>query len=168
VRGWLNRIFLLAALAGIARCGSTSPPPAPVAVPSPSAEVSIVSTAEVGGLWTGTIRVTPCALAGERCNAINNVTFALTQYGSQVTGNYTCAPGNADCRLGGADNSGKIVAGSVSGNRINVTVKLPADKSDCYYNGTTSSAQANGVYVCYRGGRMIEEGVWTLARQSAE
>jgi hypothetical protein len=161
VRGWLNRIFLLVALAGIARCGTTPPPPA---VPAPA-----IATSDVGGLWTGTTRVTPCELAGERCNAVNNVTFTLTQYGSQLTGSYACAAGNADCRLGGAGNAGKIMSGSVSGNRINVAVKLPVDKSDCYYNGAaTSSAQANGIYVCYRDGRMIEEGVWSLARQSPE
>jgi len=163
VRGWLNRIFLLAALAGIARCGTAPAPPA-VSPPGPA-----IPTADVGGLWTGTIRVSPCELSGERCNAVNNVTFTLSQYGSQITGSYACAAGNAECRLGGADNAGKITSGSVSGDRINVAVKLPADKSDCYYSGAaTSPAQANGIYVCYRGGRMIEEGVWSLARQSPE
>jgi hypothetical protein len=128
-----------------------------------------VSTADVGGLWTGTMRVTPCELATVRCNAVNNVTFTLTQYGSQLTGSYACAAGNASCRHGGADDSGNITAGSVSGNQLNLLVKLPADKSDCYYNGASaSSAQANGVYVCYRDGRMIEEGVWSLVRQSPE
>ena len=87
----------------------------------------------------------------------------------KAVGRYTCAAENMSCRQGGADNSGNITAGSVSGNRINLAVKLPADRSDCYYSGaTTSPAQANGIYVCYWGGRMIEEGVWTLARQAPE
>ncbi len=119
-------------------------------------------------MWTGTTRVTPCDLAVVRCNAVNNVSFTLTQYGSQLTGIYACAAGDASCRHGGAADSGRITAGSVSGNRINLAVKVPADTSDCYYNGTTSEAQANGVYVCYHDGRMIEQGVWALARQSPE
>ncbi len=128
-----------------------------------------VPTADVGGLWTGQLRVTPCDVASQRCNAVNNVRFTLRQYGSQLTGSYVCAAGNMSCHHGGAADSGKIVAGSVSGNQINLAVRLPADLSDCYYNGSaTSPAQANGVYVCYRGGLMIEEGVWSLARQSPE
>jgi hypothetical protein len=163
LRDWLHRIFLLAALAGIARCGATS---APTPAPSPT---MAVPTADIGGLWAGTAQVTPCALAADRCNGVNNVTFTLTQYGSQVIGRYTCATENMSCRQGGADNSGDITAGSVSGNRINLAVKLHADMSDCYYNGaTTSPAQANGIYMCYLGGRMIEEGQWSLARQAAE
>ncbi len=162
MRGWLNRMVLLMALAGVARCGTTSAPPAAPAPPG-------VPTAEIGGLWTGTIQVTPCELAIQRCNAINNVTFALTQYGSQVTGNYTCAPGSMSCRHGGADDAGTIAAGSISGNRVNLAVKIAADNSDCYYSGAAASAtQARGVYVCYRGGMLIEEGVFNLVRQEAE
>jgi hypothetical protein len=128
-----------------------------------------VPTAEVGGVWMGTMRVSPCELATVRCNAVNNVTFTLAQYGSQLTGKFVCAAGTMSCRRGGADDSGKITAGSVSGSQINLLVKLPADMSDCYYSGiATSPAQANGIYVCYGEGRMIEEGVWSLARQSAE
>lgn len=129
----------------------------------------IVPTADIGGLWAGTAQVTPCELAVDRCDVFNNVTFTLTQYGSQLIGSYTCAAGNMSCRDGGADNSGNITAGSVSGNRINLAVKLPADLSDCYYSGaTTAPAQANGIYLCYQEGRIIEEGVWSLARQAPE
>ncbi len=166
MKGWLIRVFLLAALAGIARCGTTSIPPAPAPAPSPAPQVA---TAEVGGLWTGQMRVTPCDVGSVRCNAVNNIRFVLSQYGSQLTGSYACAAGNMSCRHGGADDSGKIVAGSVSGNQVNLAVRLPADLSDCYYSGTvTSPMQANGNYVCYRGGRMIEEGVWSALRQSPE
>jgi len=153
--------LLLVALAGIARCGTTSPPP--------PAQPNEIATAAVGGLWTGTMQVSPCELAAVRCNAVNNVTFTLTQYGSQVVGDYTCTAGNTSCRHGGADDSGKVTSGSVSGNQINLLVKVPADVSECFYNGaTSSSAQASGVYVCYSEGRMIEEGVWNVARQSSE
>jgi hypothetical protein len=163
VKGWLYRILLLAALAGVMRCGTTPPPE------QDHGPTMTVPTSELGGMWTGTTRVMPCDVAVQRCNAINDVTFNLSQYGSQVVGNYACAAGNMDCRHGGADSSGKIAAGSVSGNQINLAVKVPADLSDCYYNGTaTPSGQADGVYVCYIGGRMIEEGVWNVTRRSSE
>jgi len=162
VKGWFYRILMLVAVAGLVRCGTTPPPQ--VRAPEPQ-----VPTSELGGLWSGTMRVMPCDIAVQRCNAINDITFNLTQYGSQVVGNYACAAGNMDCRHGGADSSGKIAAGSVSGNQINLAVQLPADLSDCYYNGTAISAdRADGVYVCYAGGRMIEQGVWNVTRQSPE
>jgi hypothetical protein len=161
LRQWLQRGLLLAALAGITRCGATSPKP-----PNPQ---PAIPTAEVGGLWAGTAVVTPCALAVDRCNSFNNVTFTLTQSGSQLIGRYTCAAGNMSCRQGGADSSGTILAGSVSGNRINLAVKVPADMSNCYFAGSTTGAnQANGVYMCYQHGNIIEEGVWNLARQMPE
>jgi hypothetical protein len=128
-----------------------------------------VPTTDMGGEWTGTTRVTPCALSGERCDAVNNVTFNLTQYGSQITGNYACTAGTSSCRHGGADDSGTILAGSASGNRVNLAVRLPADTSECYYSGSAGgSSEASGVYVCYRGGMMIEEGIWSLSHQAAE
>lgn len=164
MKGWLGRILILFTIAGFIRCGATPSPP-----PRDSDSAVTIPTSEVGGLWTGTTRVMPCDFAVVRCNAVNNVSFSLTQFGSQLVGNYACAAGNMACRHGGAANAGRIAAGSISGNQINLAVKVPSDLSDCYYNGkATSSAQADGVYVCYKGGRMIEEGVWNVTRQSSE
>jgi hypothetical protein len=122
-------------------------------------------------VWSGTTRAIPCdalAAAG-RCNAVNDITFALNQRGPQLTGKYTCANGDAICRHGGADDSGDINAGSISENQLNLSVMIPADSSNCYYHGSiTSPSQANGVYMCYKGGMQVEQGVWTLSRAAAE
>lgn len=160
-----NRIFLVVALAGLVRCGAgpvtiVSAPPS--AVPPP---------ADVSGVWSGTTRAIPCdALASAgRCNALNNITFALNQRGPQLTGKYTCATGDAICRHGGADDSGDVNAGSVSENQLNLSVMIPADASNCYYHGSvTSPTQANGIYMCYTGGMQVEQGVWALSRAAAE
>jgi len=162
VRGWLSRIVLIVALSGITRCGPASSP-AP-SIPRPSA-------ADVAGAWTGTSRVTNCdMLSGSaRCNAVNNIALLISQNGAQLTGKYTCAIGNMICRHGGADDSGRIESGSISGNRLNLSVMIPADLSNCYFSGsTTSPTQANGVYMCYQGGLQVEEGEWNVSRAAAD
>lgn len=165
VSGLLNRICLALILAGLAACGAspvTIVPPPPSTVPPPE---------EIAGVWSGTSRAVPCDMLAAigRCNAVNNITFTLNQRGPQLTGRYTCATGTTVCRHGGADDSGDINAGSISGSQFNLSVIIPADVSNCYYHGaTTSSAEANGVYVCYQGGKPVEQGVWNLSRTSAE
>jgi len=165
VNGSLTRVFLVLVLAGVAGCGTgpvTIFPASPSAVPSPT---------EVAGAWSGTTRAMPCdvlASAG-RCNAVNNISFTLNQSGSQLTGKYTCAAGNMICRHGGADDSGDIDSGSISGNQFNLSVIIQADVSNCYYHGaTTSATEADGVYICYQDGRQVEQGVWNLSRTAAE
>jgi hypothetical protein len=104
-----------------------------------------------------------------RCNAVNNIALMVSQDGAQLTGKYTCAAGNMICRHGGADDSGRIDAGSIAGNRLNLSVMIPADLSNCYFSGsTTSPTQANGVYMCYQGGLQVEEGEWTVSRAAAD
>jgi hypothetical protein len=160
----LTRIFLVLVLAGVAGCGA-----GPVTIiPAPSAAPP---TAEVAGEWSGTTRAIPCDMLASigRCNAVNNITFTLNQSGSQLTGKYSCATGTMICRHGGADDSGDINSGSISGNQFNLSVIIPADVSNCYYHGaTTSPTQANGVYMCYQGGNQVEQGVWNLSRTAAE
>ncbi len=121
----------------------------------------------MAGEWKGTSRVTDCeTLAGSaRCNAVNNIALMINQDGAELNGKYACAIGNMGCRHGGADDSGRIESGSISGNRINLSVMIPADLSNCYFSGnTTSPTQANGVYICYQGGLQVEEGEWSLSR----
>ncbi|HEY2104564.1 MAG TPA: hypothetical protein VGH29_02185 [Candidatus Binataceae bacterium] len=126
-------------------------------------------TPDVAGLWSGTTRVTPpCSFSSGRCNAVNNVTFTLRLKGDRIKGKFTCAYGNLICRNGGADNTGKVVSGRQSGNQIRLSVVLPADVSNCYYNGMFTSADAiRGSYMCYQGGELLEEGVFDLKRASA-
>jgi len=123
-------------------------------------------TPNVNGLWTGTTRVTPpCAFSSGRCNAVNNITFSFRQKGDRLKGKFTCAYGNLICRNGGADSTGKIVAGRVAGNQIRISVVVPADVSNCYYNGVFTSPNAiRGAYSCYQGGELLEEGMWNATR----
>jgi hypothetical protein len=123
---------------------------------------------KVDGLWSGTTRVMPpCLFTAGRCDAVNNVTFRLMQNGKRIKGKFTCAYGNMICRNGGADNSGKIVSGKIAANQIRLTVVLPADVSNCYYNGVFTSATAvRGAYSCYEGGELIEEGMWNATRST--
>jgi hypothetical protein len=121
---------------------------------------------DVAGLWSGTTRVTPpCSFSSGRCNAVNNVTFTLRWKGDRLRGKFTCAYGNLICRNGGADNTGKVVSGRVSGSDIRLSVVVPADVSNCYYNGIlTSPNSIRGSYMCYSGGELLEEGMFEVKR----
>jgi hypothetical protein len=127
------------------------------------------NTNNVAGLWSGTTRVQPpCLFTSGRCNAVNNITFLFRQKGDRLKGKFTCAYGNMICRNGGADNTGKIVSGRVAGNQIRISVVLPSDVSNCYYNGVFTSATAiRGAYSCYQGGELQEEGMWNVTRNAA-
>jgi hypothetical protein len=120
------------------------------------------------GLWTGTLRVFPCNALRDfnRCQAVNKITFTIIQDGSKIRGHYTCAIGTQICRNGNADNSGKIVRGRPSGNNIRFTVIVPADVSNCDYNGFIDApAHMRGAYTCYQGGGLIEQGSFDVSRE---
>jgi len=118
----------------------------------------------VTGLWSGATRVTPPgAFSSGRCNALNEITLAFKQQGDRIKGKYTCAYGNLNCRNGGADNTGQIVSGRISGNDIRFSVIIQADVSNCYYNGRlTSPNTMHGGYSCYQGAELLEEGIWDV------
>ena len=123
----------------------------------------------VSGLWSGTTLVTPCGFSGGRCNAQNKITLKLTEQDSGITGNYTCAYGTMICRKGGADNMGKIVWGRTAGNQIRLSLMIPADVSNCYYNGIrTSATTMRGTYMCFNGGALVEEGIWNVKLASGQ
>jgi hypothetical protein len=120
------------------------------------------------GLWTGTLRVIPCTALRDaaRCGAVNKITFTILQDGTKVSGSYTCAIGTQICRNGNADNSGKIVSGNVNGNNLRFSVILPADVSNCSYNGfSPSPGRMRGAYNCYQGGGLIEQGDFQVTRE---
>jgi hypothetical protein len=123
----------------------------------------------VTGLWSGATRVTPpCAFSSGRCNALNEITFTFKQQGDRIKGKYTCAYGNLNCRNGGADNTGQIVSGRISGDDIRFSVIIQADVSNCYYNGRlTSPNTMHGGYSCYQGAELLEEGIWDV-KQAAQ
>ena len=124
----------------------------------------------LNGLWSGTTLVTPCdfALSG-RCNAQNNITLKLAQQNNQITGSYTCTTGTMVCRNGGADNMGTVQWGRISGKFIRLSLIIPADTSNCYYNGMLTSANAmHGTHMCFNGGAMVEEGTWNVKLASGQ
>jgi hypothetical protein len=137
------------------------------------AVVSAAGTAraqnDISGLWTGTTRVTPpCSFSSGRCNAVNNITFSIQQNGNRFKGKFTCAYGNLNCRNGGADNTGKIVSGRINGADLRISVVVPADVSNCYYNGRVLSPNSiRGAYSCYQGGELLEEGIFDVKRGAA-
>jgi hypothetical protein len=131
-----------------------------------TAGVAGAQAANVAGLWSGTSRVMPpCFFSAGRCNAVNKITFNLTQNGEHIRGKYTCAYGNQICRKGGMDNQGKVVGGRVSSNQVRISIVIPNDVSNCYYNGMIYSANSiRGGYSCYQGGELVEEGNWDVQR----
>jgi hypothetical protein len=135
-----------------------------------AADTCYAQATNVAGLWSGTTRaMPPCDFSAGRCNAVNKITFNLMQTGKHLKGKYTCAYGNMICRHGNADNSGKVVSGKVSGNQVRLSVVIPADVSNCYYNGVmTSPTTIHGSYQCYNGGELVEEGMWDVSQSAAQ
>jgi hypothetical protein len=133
-----------------------------------SAQPPAAQGAGFTGLWKGTLRVFPCFTLRERgrCGAVNKITFTIIEDESKVSGHYTCTIGTQICRNGNADDSGKIVAGTTSGNSIRFNVIVPSDVSNCHYNGFISApGQMRGAYSCYQGGGLIEQGGFDVTRE---
>jgi hypothetical protein len=126
------------------------------------------SVPSIAHSWTGTTQVTTCgAVSSTRCNAVNNITFDFVPTGKHIKGKFTCAHGTMNCRNGGADDSGKIVSGKLSGKMLRLSVMVPADVSHCIYNGRlTSSTTIRGAYACYEGGGLVEQGAFDLTKAS--
>jgi hypothetical protein len=131
-----------------------------------TAGIARAQAPNVTGLWVGTSRVLPpCFFSSGRCNAVNKITFNLTQNGDHLKGKYTCAYGNQICRKGGMDNTGKVVGGRVESNQVRISIVIPNDVSNCYFNGMIySGTSIRGGYSCYQGGELIEEGNWDVQR----
>ncbi len=137
-------------------------------VTSACAQPAAAQPAGFTGLWTGTLRVFPCNALSERgrCGAVNKITFTIIVDGAKVSGHYTCAIGTQICRNGNADDHGNIVSGNINGNNIRFSVIVPADVSNCNYNGfTPSPGQMRGAYSCYQGGSLIEQGSFQVTRE---
>jgi len=153
--------YVLCALmlaAGVARDG----------VVTAAAQPAPAQPAGFTGIWTGTLRVFPCGTLMDRgrCGAINKITFSIIDDGTKVSGTYTCAIGTQICRNGNADKSGSIVSATSNGNNIRFSVVVPADVSNCNYNGfTPSPGQMRGAYSCYNGGSLAEQGSFQVSRE---
>jgi hypothetical protein len=139
-----------------------------LAIAAGSATPALAQDSGFTGLWTGTLRVFPCRalIDSSRCQAINKITITIIQDGPKISGHYTCAIGTQICRNGNADNAGKITGGRRNGNSIRFSVMVPADLSNCDYNGFTDApGHMRGSYSCYQGGSLAEQGSFDVSRE---
>lgn len=130
--------------------------------------ISRLPPADVMGQWEGESLVTDCnrgpTMSESRCLAENHITLSLLQDGTRLSGAYRCAFGNEICRNGGADDAGDISLGFVRGDNVYVTVEIKGDGSTCRFNGRARGALLSGVYQCFQGGGIVEQGVWKTTR----
>jgi hypothetical protein len=120
---------------------------------------------KVTSYWTGTTEAGCGALVTNpaRCGAVQNITLTLVEEGSKITGSYTCSFGTQNCR--GMQNVGKVVRGSLSGERVEFAVLTP-DGSTCRYTGLLAHDSGRGAYNCKGGTRLGERGSWRVNRSS--
>ncbi len=89
------------------------------------------------------------------------ISLSMIQTESEITGIYRCATGNTICR--NLNTTGKIVAGTISGQRVSLRV-MHEDVSSCLFEGAFSTDAGTGRYVCLQGGGMVERGAWKIQR----
>jgi hypothetical protein len=113
--------------------------------------------------WTGTAEAGCGTLVTNpnRCGAVQNITLTLVEEGSKITGSYTCAFGTQNCR--GMQTAGKVIRGSLSGERVEFMVLTP-DGSTCRYTGLLAHDSGRGAYHCKAGRQLGERGSWRVNR----
>src|SRR5713226_3655927 len=107
--------------------------------------------ADFGGLFAG--------------NAISNggrrvkLVLDIQRSGRELTGNYSCAAGNANCR-------NQMTQGWVKGNVDESIFRVSLqDGSWCLFNlGMFYLSEGEGGYTCYLGGSIVEQGAFELKR----
>ena len=121
--------------------------------------------AGVEGLWSGTSLASCERLTTEfgRCNAQQKITFNIVRSNSKQGGTYSCEYGNMVCRNG--NDLGKIVGLTMTGSDLTrLRVELP-DGSSCLFSGIFQKVEVRGIYQCYGGASIIEQGSWRASRQ---
>jgi len=120
---------------------------------------------KVTGHWAGTTKARCGTQVSDhsRCSAVQNITLTLVQDGTKITGAYTCAYGNQNCR--GLQETGVIIAGSLDGNQLAIAVQTP-DKSTCRFTGLLSHDSGKGSYHCNGGSQLSERGSWRIHRSN--
>ncbi len=119
---------------------------------------------DVEGQWSGTSVASCIAFQtpSGRCNAQQKVTFDFVRIGSAIKGSYSCAYGNMVCRNG--NDSGRIDEVNASETDFTlIRVQLP-DGTSCFYKGVFDKSQVKGLYSCYGGAAIIEQGSWRASR----
>ncbi len=120
--------------------------------------------ADIGGQWSG-ISVASCIpfqTPSGRCNAQQKVTFAFTKGESTWSGSYSCAYGNMVCRNG--NESGQVASVTASGSDFTLIRVQLSDGTSCLFKGIFEKAEVKGVYSCYGGAAVIEQGSWRATR----
>jgi hypothetical protein len=119
----------------------------------------------VTSYWAGTTQARCGAMVSDntRCNALQNITLTLIQDGTKISGAYTCAYGNQNCR--GFQQTGTIVDGSLNGNQLAIAVQTP-NRTTCRFTGLLSDDSGRGAYTCKGGSRPVERGSWKIHRTS--
>ena len=114
--------------------------------------------------WAGTTkaRCGPMVTDQTRCSAVQNITLTLVQDGSKVSGAYTCAYGNQNCR--GMQEVGTISEGTLKGNQLELVIMTP-DRSTCRFNGLLKHESGKGSYYCKGGSQLDERGSWRIHRK---
>ena len=121
-------------------------------------------TADIGGQWSG-ISVASCIpfqTPSGRCNAQQKVTFSFVQNESGWSGSYSCAYGNMVCRNG--NDLGQVASVTSSGSDFTLIRVQLSDGTSCLFKGIFQKTKVNGVYSCYGGAAVIEQGSWRASR----
>jgi hypothetical protein len=113
--------------------------------------------------WTGTTKARCGTLTTDhsRCSAVQNITLTLMQDGAKVSGSYTCAYGNTNCR--GMQEAGKIEQGTLKGEQLELVIMAP-DRSSCRFTGYLKHDSGKGSYFCKGGSQLDERGSWRIKR----
>jgi|SRR5208283_439277 len=114
--------------------------------------------------WTGTTKARCGTMTTDhsRCSAVQNITLTLAQDGSKISGSYTCAYGNTNCR--GMQEAGKIEQGTLKGDHLELVIMTP-DRSTCRFHGLLRGDSGKGSYYCKGGSQLDERGSWRIKRK---
>ena len=149
----LRNLLLTLVLISAQACGSITDQAQTAPVP-----------ADIGGQWSG-ISVASCIpfqTPSGRCNAQQKVTFTFTKNESGLSGSYACAYGNMVCRNG--NDSGQVASVTASGSDYTLIRVQLSDGTSCLFKGIFEKAEVKGVYSCYGGAAVIEQGSWRASR----
>jgi hypothetical protein len=115
--------------------------------------------------WVGTTqaRCGPQITEHNRCGAVQNITLTLVQEGTNISGSYTCAFGNLNCR--GMQRVGDITRGSLRGRQLEFRVMAP-DRTVCRFSGLLEQDSGRGSYTCRGGSHLAERGTWRIQRST--
>ena len=127
------------------------------AASTPAAPPGNAADENVSNLWT--LRTSTGGLVGMAGNT-RTVKLAIQQVGGKVSGSYRCEAGNSLCRN---NNETGSIEGTANGNRVNLSIRVLPDASNCRYTGTLNY-NGNGQYACYLQGQIVEQGTWEVTQ----